>query len=459
MYSLVLMTAMTAGPDGPGVNGSGVFPNLFHGGTSCSGSCSGSSCSGNCYGNYAPRYSCYGGGCSSSLTGSSCSGSTSCTGCCGSTSASNNCSGSGFMSRVRKWFDRDNGCCGGSCQGCTGAGSGYGCCGGGALYSYGCCGGSMAYSCFGSSAYSCFGGPAVAYTPMFNAGLSCQGGMAWPAPPPAFDGASVMPDLPPATIAPQQIPYAPPEAAPGTNPQNTGFRPTPGSALVSAGGTARATVIVRLPIDARLFADSKALALVGAERKFVSPELPVGQEFVYRFRAEYERDGETVSVTKRIAVRAGAVLSVEFTDLTAKAAPAEKTVPERPSNANTAVAAIPTSNHTPAAPATTVPSVPTAPSLPAVPAVPQIADPNGPSDRATITVKLPPGATLFVDDRKSPSSEAVRRFNTPPLPAGREYAYLMRAEVVRNGQTETFTQKVPFRAGERIDVDFSSIAR
>ena len=100
-----------------------------------------------------------------------------------------------------------------------------------------------------------------------------------------------------------------------------------------------------------------------------------------------------------------------------------------------------------------------APPVPAVPAVPQMADPNGVSDRATITVKLPPGATLFVDDRKSPSSEPVRQFSTPPLPTGRDFSYLMRAEIVRNGQTETFTQKVPFRAGERVDVDFTSSAR
>ena len=32
----------------------------------------------------------------------------------------------------------------------------------------------------------------------------------------------------------------------------------------------------------------------------------------------------------------------------------------------------------------------------------------------------------------------------------------MTAEVVRNGQTETFTQKVPFRAGERVEVDFTA---
>ena len=78
---------------------------------------------------------------------------------------------------------------------------------------------------------------------------------------------------------------------------------------------------------------------------------------------------------------------------------------------------------------------------------------------ATITVKLPPGATLYVDDRKSPSTDPIRQFSTPPLPAGRDFSYLMKAEIVRNGQTETFTQKVPFRAGERVEVDFGSIGR
>ncbi len=444
MYSLVLLTAMTASSDTPNANG--LFSNMFSGGNSCSGS----SCSGNCYGNYAPRYSCYGGGCSGSSSASNCNGCTGCSGCSGSTSASNNCngcngcSGSGFGSRVRKWFDRGN-CngCSGSCNGCTG--SGYGCNGSG----YGCSG-TVGYSCFGASAYSCFGGPAVAYTPVFNGGLSCQGGMAWPAPPPVFESAPGMPGMTP----PGMIPYAPPETAPGFNPQNTGFRPSNGdNALVSNGTTGRATVVVRLPIDARLFADAKSLSLTGAERKFVSPELPSGQEFIYRFRVEYERDGETLSVTKKVAVRAGVMLNIEFTDLTAKGTP-EKVTPEKSPGGNTAVAATPTSNpgHGTATPPVATPaSVPTA--------GPASVEQPGVGDRATITVKLPAGATLFVDDRKSPSSEPVRRFNTPPLPAGRDYAYLMRAEIVRNGQTETFTQRVPFRAGERVDVDFSGIGR
>jgi uncharacterized protein (TIGR03000 family) len=207
---------------------------------------------------------------------------------------------------------------------------------------------------------------------------------------------------------------------------------------VSNGATGRATVIVKLPADARLFADARQLSLTGAERKFVSPELPAGQEFTYRFRIEYDRDGETVSVTKKVPVRAGGTVTVEFADLTAKNA----------GGATGPVAVTPTANPVEEKPVTPVAHAPGSP------------NPGAPTtDRATITVKLPAGAALYVNERRSPSTEAVRQFSTPPLPVGQEFSYLMKAEIVRNGQTETFTQKVPFRAGERVEVDFTAIGR
>jgi uncharacterized protein (TIGR03000 family) len=324
--------------------------------------------------------------------------------------------GLGLGDRVRSWFERDP---------------------------YGCCG-SRSYNCFGTS-YSCSGysctGSAYSYNPTFNAGLSCQGGFALPAPPPTFDSFPA-PGVP-------GIPYAVPDPAPALS----GLRQAGQTsvALASGGPTARAVVLVRLPSDARLFADGRALNLTGGERKFVSPELPTGQEFLYRFRAEYERYGETVSVTKKVAVRAGVTVAVEFTDLTAVrpagSAPGTATGLDRSDKS-----IVPTVKPVVPEPVRTEPPI-----RPAPPA------PNGPvgtgGDRATITVKLPPGATLYVDERKSPSQEPVRSFSTPPLPAGREFAYLIKAEVVRNGQPETFTQKVPFRAGERVVVDFTSLGR
>ncbi len=427
MYSLVLMTAMTTAPDAPEFNG--YFRDLFS--------------RNNCYGSNAPpRYSCYGGGCGGSgYPSGSCTGSAYPVGCSGANyhSGCNGCNGDTFANRVRRWFNSGN-CCGG-----TGSGYSQGCSGSG----YSCSGSAAAYSCFGSSAaYSCFGGPAVSYTPIMNGGQSCYGGPIPMAPAPNFEPYPTTPGVGP----PPTIPYAPPDAAPGMN-SNTGLRPAGygGSVLMSNGNgnpTARATVIVKLPVDARLFADARQLSLTGAERKFVSPELPAGQEFTYRFRAEYERDGEMVSVTKKVPVRAGGSVAIEFTDLTAKAAP------ERNGGGGGAgpVAVTPTSNHSKSdqPPVSPVVTPPVAPVITPGPTA---------TDRATLTVKLPPGATLYVNDKRSPSTELVRQFSTPPLPVGRDFSYLMKAEIVRNGQTETFSQKVPFRAGERVEVDFTAVGR
>jgi uncharacterized protein (TIGR03000 family) len=402
MYGMVLMTAMTAAPDAPRFNG--YFRDLLFG--NCSG----------CAGYTAPRYNCggsnYPAGCSGSFYN----------GC-------NGCNGDTFLNRVRRFFDRGD-CCGG-----VGSGYGFGC--SGARYG---CGAASSYSCFGSAAYSCFGGPAVSYTPVFNGGQSCYGGPVPSAPPPLFDSLPTTPAGPPPTI-----PYAPPEVAPAGS-LNTAARPPANNpALVSnSSAPARATVVVRLPADARLFADARQLALTGAERKFVTPELPPNQDFTYRFRVEYERDGETLSVTRKVPVRAGGSVTIEFSDLTAKSAPGPG-----PAVGGGAVAVTPV-----ARPAETAEPKTAAPA----PGAPAPTSP-GAAERATITVKLPPGATLYVDDRKSPSAEPVRQFSTPPLPAGRDFAYLMKAELVRNGQTETFTQKVPFRAGERVEVDFTAVGR
>ena len=387
MYSIVMLTALTAAPDAPQFNG--YFRDLFSRDNGCYG------CSG------AARYSCS--GCAGTVAYPS-----SCCGCNGNTF--------GLGDRVRRIFDRDNGCCGSRSYGCVGA-------------SYACAG----YSCSG---HSCFGGPAMSYTPVMAAGLSCQGG-AFPAPP-QFDQFPPPPTIQGAPGFPN-IPYAVPDPAPAT-----GLRPAAhtNNTLASNTPTARASVVVRLPADARLLADGRALNLTGAERKFVSPELPTGQEFVYKFTAEYERDGETVSVTKKVTVRAGLTVSVAFSDLTA--AKSENTV-------GTTTSTAPNKG--------TVPTVqePTKAAPPVKPVIDAPAPAGG--DRATITVKLPAGATLFVDDRRSPSKEPVRSFSTPPLPSGREFAYVIKAEVVRNGQPETLTQKVPFRAGERVVVDFTSLGK
>ena len=130
MYSIVMLTALSAAPDAPQFNG--YFRDLFSRDNGCNG------CSG------AARYSCN--GCTGSMAYTS-----SCNGCCGG-----HVFGLGLGDRVRSFFDRDP--------------VGYGCCGG---RSYSCSGGGLSCSGCSGTAYSCFGSPAMSYTPMSGAGLSC----------------------------------------------------------------------------------------------------------------------------------------------------------------------------------------------------------------------------------------------------------------------------------------------
>lgn len=384
MYSLVLMSAMTTAPSTAEFNG--YFRDLFNRGN-CAG-CNGCT-----------------GGCTGSLSNSN-----TCNGCCG---------GSGLFSgnRIRSLFNSN-------CNGC---------CGGNTAYS-GCCGGSIAYAgCCGGTIVSM--GPAITYSPTMMSGYSCFGGPMVSIPTATRDPYPSLPGfgVPP----PAAIPFAAPEAAP----ERTGFRPPTVSVIPASNSGGRATVIVRLPADAQLFADGSALKMTGAERKFMTPELPAGMEYTYKFTAEYERNGEVVNVSKKVAVRSGMTATVEFVDLTASK-PAPKGS-DAPAIKGESVAAAPVSLPKTSAPTPAAPVTPPASVEKPAPAV--------------ITVKIPAGATLYIDERKNGSNEAVRKFTTPPLPAGQEFAYHFKVEVVRNGMPETLTQKVAFRSGEQLSVDLSNL--
>lgn len=309
-------------------------------------------------------------------------------GCSGYTSCNGCCGGETFRDRMRRIFSRNN--CNGCCGGCNG----------------GCCGG-------------------LAVAPMA----------------PMIYGSPYA--VPPA--AAPMIPYAPPEAAPAPPAPIIGDRIGVRPAAATAPGTgARGAVVVRLPADARLYAGEKLLNLTGDERQFVTPALPAGQDYTYRFRVEYEREGETISVTRRVAVRPGSTASLEFTDLgTARPTPKPPSGLEKPPAIATATAMSSTRG---------IPSV-----LPVEPApLPAVAAPAA-TERATLMIRIPAGATLYVDGRKAGTAGAETSFRTPPLPAGREFSYMLKAEILRDGRPESLTQKVSFRAGERITVDFGSM--
>jgi len=67
---------------------------------------------------------------------------------------------------------------------------------------------------------------------------------------------------------------------------------------------------------------------------------------------------------------------------------------------------------------------------------------------ATIIVSLPANATLTIDDAATTSTDSTRVFTSPVLPAGREFHYTLKAQMVRDGKSVVVSKEVTVRAGE-----------
>ncbi len=391
MYSMLMMTSLAAGPDVTEFHG--FFRNLFSFGGGCSGSCSGSSSS-------TGRSVRAGAGCTGSRSRSSCTGnypprlSGSCTG-----RASASCQGADYYSS------------------CSGSGM------------------SSSSDLPGMMPYYASTAPAPC--------SSC---------PPVISGGTGGTSPPIYTEPPTTAPFARPQPAdPGAIRPPADIEENRARRVAYAAAAAdRATVVVKLPADARLYAQGQALQLTTDRRAFVTPPLPPG-EFGYTFRAEYVRSGETVTQSRQVAVRPGETFAVEFVDLmAAKGMPAVPAVPAPPT--------IPPAALTPSVLAADRPRkpMPIAAVTPTPDSAPSVPTPTLQGERARITLKLPAGATLYVDGRKHDRVDAVRQFDTPPVPAGQTFTYAVRVEIMKNGRPESQSEQVTVRPGETTTRDFTN---
>jgi uncharacterized protein (TIGR03000 family) len=66
-----------------------------------------------------------------------------------------------------------------------------------------------------------------------------------------------------------------------------------------------ATIVVKVPADARLTIDGEATTSTSTQRVFVSPALNPGRDYHYTLKAEFHKDGKLMSVSKEVTVRAG----------------------------------------------------------------------------------------------------------------------------------------------------------
>jgi uncharacterized protein (TIGR03000 family) len=73
--------------------------------------------------------------------------------------------------------------------------------------------------------------------------------------------------------------------------------------------------------------------------------------------------------------------------------------------------------------------------------------------RAAISVQVPQGATLWFDGTKTQQTGSLRSFVSPPLAAGRSYAYDVRARWTENGKVREANRTVQVHAGDRLQVN------
>jgi uncharacterized protein (TIGR03000 family) len=258
MYSIVMLTAMSAGAD-VAPPPTPVNPAVVSGApmvSGCCGSCSGmvANCSG-CYG------SCYG-----------------------------SCHGGGFR-RTGGFLGHKSSC--------------HGCCGGSSCTGYSCFG--SCYGCgAGSVSYGSSWGPPVGMLPYtlhgYNSGLTPVYGPGAPVVlgnltnPNAVYGNVYHPNQPPVMTIP---------VAPMTKPMSSDSQPM------------GANLKFQVPADAKLFVDGKLAPGTGTERTFYTPPLAKGQKFFYEVKAEVVVAGKTVTEEKKVIVEAGANLTETFPKLVA----------------------------------------------------------------------------------------------------------------------------------------------
>jgi len=80
---------------------------------------------------------------------------------------------------------------------------------------------------------------------------------------------------------------------------------------------APATIMVSLPVDAKLTVDGNATGSTSGVRTLVTPALDSAKSYSYTLQAETVRDGRTYRLEKQINVVGGQTTRVSFADLVA----------------------------------------------------------------------------------------------------------------------------------------------
>jgi uncharacterized protein (TIGR03000 family) len=79
------------------------------------------------------------------------------------------------------------------------------------------------------------------------------------------------------------------------------------------------------------------------------------------------------------------------------------------------------------------------------------------NNQAKLIVELPAEARLFIDNKSMQATGNRRVFATPSLQPGTKYYYVLRVEIIRDGQVLSDTKQVIFQAGDEIRASFATL--
>jgi uncharacterized protein (TIGR03000 family) len=95
---------------------------------------------------------------------------------------------------------------------------------------------------------------------------------------------------------------------------------TPAPTEKRAQEQARARVRIDVPEDAKLYVDGQLMKTASARRVYQTPALTPGRAYFYDVRVELERNGQLLTESQRVVVRAGEESSASFATLEQRAA-------------------------------------------------------------------------------------------------------------------------------------------
>jgi uncharacterized protein (TIGR03000 family) len=158
-----------------------------------------------------------------------------------------------------------------------------------------------------------------------------------------------------------------------------------------------ATILVKADAGARMTVNEQPVDLRGTQESFTTPTLEPAQSYLYVFKAESMVDGKPATRIVKAYVAAGEETRVDLRAQAAKGATAK------------------------------------------------------------VSVTLPEGTRLYVDDVPYPATQEKITFETPQLDAERTYFYTLKAERVRDGKVYRDSRRVDVAAGKEVTVEFKDL--